>query len=101
MRRLIFFVAGAALLSGGRAKTPSSAPPTGKHSSTIATTTAPGTATAASTQGAEALVHVYFLRDGKVAPVARSVSAPAVAVGALEQLRAGPSQAEQADGFAS
>jgi hypothetical protein len=46
-------------------------------------------------------VHAYFLRDGKIAPVARSVSTPAVATAALEQLVAGPTAHETAQGLTS
>ena len=100
MRRLLPLLAVAALAAGCGHGTRSSSPPLGKTSSTVATTTAPSTSTAITTQG-QVVVRVYFLRDGKVAPVARTVPGPAVAARALEQLRAGPTAAEQAEGFTS
>jgi hypothetical protein len=98
MRRLLLLLAVAALTTGCGHKTRVSQPPLGSQSSTAGTTTATGTVVAP--QG-HALVRVYFLKDGNVAPVARTVSLPAVAAGALEELAAGPSQAEQRDGFSS
>jgi len=44
-------------------------------------------------------VRVYFLRDGKVAPVARDVSAVAPAAGALKELVEGPTREETAIGL--
>jgi immunoglobulin-like protein involved in spore germination/sporulation and spore germination protein len=100
MRRLLLLLTIAALATGCGHKTRVSQPPPGSHSSTLATTTAPTTSTAVTVQGHVA-VRVYFLRDGKVAPVARTVTAPAVAVGALQQLEVGPTAAEAAQGFRS
>jgi germination protein M len=100
MRRLLPLLAIAALATGCGHHTRSSSPPLGKTSSTVATTTAPTTSTAVTVQG-QVVVRVYLLRDGKVAPVARTVSAPAIATGALEQLRAGPTAGEEAEGFTS
>jgi germination protein M len=71
---------------------------------TQATTTSAGTTSAGTTTvGAptQATVRVYLLRDGKVAPVARSVSTPAVATAALTQLAAGPTAQESAQGYTS
>ena len=64
------------------------------------TTPTPSTTTLGTSQ-AEILVRVYFLRSGKVAPVARTVATPAVASAALQQLAAGPTRQERADGFTS
>jgi germination protein M len=100
MRRLLPLLAIAALATGCGHQTRSSSPPLGKTSSTVATTTAPTTSTTVTVQG-HVVVRVYLLRVGKVAPVARTVSAPAIATGALEQLRAGPTAGEEAEGFTS
>ncbi len=100
MRRLLPLIAVAALAAGCGHSPRSSSPPVGTHSSTVVTTTAPSTTTLPNSRG-QVLGRVYFLRDGKVAPVARPLSPPTVATGALEQLAAGPSDAEQADGLTS
>ena len=100
MRRLILLAAIAALAAGCGHKTRSSSPPLERHSSTVGTTTAPSTTTLPNSRG-QVLVRVYLLRDGKVAPVARPVTSPAVAGGALDRLAAGPSTAEHADGLTS
>jgi hypothetical protein len=58
---------------------------------TAPSTTAPSTTTASST-----MLRVYFLQNGKVQPVARTVDAtPAVAGAALAELAGGPSAVEQ------
>src|SRR5437660_12930659 len=44
-------------------------------------------------------VHVYFLRDGKVAPVAREVPAVGAAAAAEQALAKGPKAAERAVGL--
>jgi predicted small lipoprotein YifL len=100
MRRLLLLLTIAALAAGCGHKEPPSQLPPGSHSSTVATTTAPTTSTEVTAQGHVA-VRVYFLRDGRVGPVARTVTAPAVAAGALQQLEAGPTATEAAQGFRS
>ncbi len=65
---------------------------------TTATSSGTTTVTAPPTQST---VRVYFLRNGRVAPVARNVTPPAVAAGALEQLAAGPNAREAAEGLTS
>jgi germination protein M len=53
-----------------------------------------------STTPAQASVAVYFLREGKVAPVRRTIEAtPAVARAAITSLLAGPTEAEGSDGL--
>ena len=71
---------------------------------TVTTTTVPTTATTGtigtSTVAASTPFRVYFLRDGKVAPVARTVSpTPAVATAAMAELAKGPSAEERRLGF--
>ena len=71
---------------GGSAEQKTTTTTTGTTSSTT-TSTAPEVATA----------RVYFLRDGKVWPVARSLGAPGVAASALSELFAGPDVGERRD----
>ncbi len=68
-----------------------------------ATETTPTTSTAGTTTTpAQSSVAVYFLRDGKVSPVRRAISAtPAVARAAMGALLEGPTEKEAADGLAS
>lgn len=63
--------------------------------------TAPPTTTSATTAPSEVVARVYFIRDGKLAPVGRVVSPPAVASQALGELAAGPSASESGDGYQS
>ncbi len=99
MRQLILLPAIAALATGCGHAARSTHPAT--HSSTVVTTTTtPSTGTLGTSQP-EILVRVYFLRDGKIAPLSRTVSTPAVASAALQQLAAGPTQQERADGYTS
>ena len=95
MRRLVPLVLLAALAAGcGKSSAPHQAsPPT----STAAPTTTESVPPVAST-----VVRVYFLRDGKVAPVGREVpETRAVAFAALEQLFAGPVASDRTDGLTS
>lgn len=73
------------------ATAPATAPPV------TAPPTAPGTTTAPATVAAD----VFFVRDERVARVARAVVAPAVARGAMTQLLAGPSAGERAAGLST
>jgi hypothetical protein len=100
MRRLIFLTAVVALAAGCGHSARSTEAPLRSSTSGTTTATAP-TTTQLGTSQAELLIGVYFLRDGKVAPVGRTVMAPAVASGALRQLALGPTASEQAQGFAS
>jgi hypothetical protein len=84
----------------GKSSSHGAAPPatTGSTATTPATgsTTAPTTTTGVPTT----VVRVYFLRDGKVAPVARELpQTQAVAFASLEELFAGPSGVDRADGL--
>jgi Immunoglobulin-like domain of bacterial spore germination/Sporulation and spore germination len=82
--------------SGGPRRPSSTAPPAPTAPATGATTTnaAPAPATTS--------LAVYFVRDGKVAPVRRNVpETKAVGAAALAQLLAGPSAEERAAGLAS
>jgi hypothetical protein len=64
-------------------------------------TTSP-TSTDGTTPPATSSVAVYFLRDGKVSPVRRTIAAtPAVARAALTALLDGPTEKETADGLSS
>jgi hypothetical protein len=78
---------------------PAGAPAT--TTSATAPPTAPSTSTTPATEP-QVAIRVYFVRDGRVAPVRRLVtSAPAVGQAALEALRAGPTAAERADGLST
>jgi hypothetical protein len=69
----------------------------GDSSATTTTATTPTTTTPGATS-----IAVYFLRDGKVAPVRRTVPATtAVARAAMSALLAGPTEAEHAAGLVS
>src|SRR5436853_6922055 len=63
------------------------------------TVTVTVTTTVTQTVAPQTTVRVYFLRDGKVAPVARQVSGPDLAVAALAALAKGPSAQERAIGL--
>jgi germination protein M len=100
MRRLFLLATVAALATGCGHGTRSTHPML--RSSTSATTTASTTTGTATSQAEElVLARVYFLRDGKIAPVRRILSTPAVASEALRELAKGPTAAEQAQGFTS
>ena len=96
MRRIVALAVVATVLTGcGHSRSSSSE----STASGTTTATAPSTVvtTAATTTTATpsgATVRVYFLRDGKVAPVARDVPGPQVATLALNQLAAGPTASE-------
>lgn len=59
------------------------------------------TASQPATSAADVAVAVYFARDEKVVTAGRTVTAPAVARGALEALLAGPNAAEKGAGMGS
>jgi hypothetical protein len=99
MRRLVLLGAMGLLVTACGHAARSSTPPPPLPGSTSATTVTTTQTTPPAQEKAN--VRVYFLRDGKVAPVSRTVSAPAVATGALAQLRAGPTTSEKARGFTS
>src|SRR5919197_134345 len=101
MRRLIFLPAVAALAAGCGHSARSTQPAVQSSTSGTTTAAAPPTTTQLGTSQAELLVPIYFLRDGKIAPVGRVVTTPAVATGALRQLASGPTTAERADGLTS
>jgi hypothetical protein len=99
MRRLTLIVAGALAVTGCGASHHAA---TATTTVTVTTTTSPATTTGTTTTAATALLRVYFLRDGKVAPVARTVAATrAVAAAAMRALAAGPSDEERRLGFTS
>jgi hypothetical protein len=96
MRRVLLAVVVVAAVAGcgeGRQAAPVSSSP-------VATAAAAQTTTETATATAE--LAVYFVRDGKVAPVRRTVPATkAVGAAALAQLLDGPSTEERALGLAS
>jgi germination protein M len=94
MRRVVVLVLLAALAAGcGKSSSQKASPPS--TTASTATTTTETTPPVATT-----LVRVYFLRDGKVAPVGREVpETRAVAFASLEELFAGPSGTDRADGL--
>jgi spore germination protein GerM len=66
------------------------------------TSTSTSTSTDGTTTPAQSSVAVYFLRDGKVSPVRRTVAAtPAVARAAITALLQGPTEEESTDGLSS
>jgi germination protein M len=95
MRRLISLLAVVALASAcGKSAKPESSGPT----TTVPTTTSAAPPPTPATM----LSRVYLLRNGKVAPVARIVpESSAVAFTALEQLFAGPTAEDRAEGLRS
>jgi Immunoglobulin-like domain of bacterial spore germination/Sporulation and spore germination len=73
-------------------------------SATTTSATPPPTAPTTSTVAPQPklAIRVYFVRDGRVSPVRRLVpSTPAVGQAALDELRAGPTADERADGFST
>jgi hypothetical protein len=101
VRRLTLIVA-AVLVIAGCGKSSHTAAPTTTSTPRVSTTSTPATTTVSSTSTTEAatLLRLYFLRDGKLGPVARSVPAtPAVGTAALQTLLAGPSADDRANGF--
>jgi hypothetical protein len=90
----------AAMTAGCGHSTRVTHPPSGSSTSGTTTATTPAT-TSLGTSQPELLVRVYFLRDGKVAPVARTVTGPAVATAALRELADGPTSTERAQGLTS
>src|SRR5438309_6042570 len=92
---LVLLAAGCGHSQGGSAGAPTTTAPA------TTTTTAPSTSSTPSTEP-KAAVRVYFVRDGRVAPVRRLVpSTPAVGQAALDALRAGPTAAERAEGLST
>jgi hypothetical protein len=74
----------------------------GGSEQSASTGTAPTTSTDGTTTPAQSSVAVYFLRDGKVSPVRRTIAAtPAVARAAVTALLEGPTDEEAADGISS
>jgi germination protein M len=100
MRRVAALLVLAALAAGcGKSSSRQASPPPASTPSTPATTAA---TTQTTPSVATTFVRVYFLRDGKVAPVAREVpETRAVAFASLEELFAGPNATDRADGLAS
>jgi hypothetical protein len=99
MRRLVLLGAMGLLVTACGHAARRSTPPPPLPGSTSATTVTTTQTTPPPT--ASANVRLYFLRDGKVEPVARTVLPPAVATQALAQLAAGPTSAEQGAGYVS
>jgi len=74
----------------------------GSSTSAARTDTGTATSTGQSPPPATSSVAVYFLRDGKVSPVRRSIAAtPAVARAAVTELLEGPTSEESAKGLAT
>ena len=90
-----------AVLASGCGKSAHRAAPPAPTTST-ATTTTTGRTTTTVAHVPTMVVRVYLLRDGKVAPVAREVpQTQAVAFASLEELFAGPTGVDRADGLAT
>ena len=98
VRRLLPILLVAVLAAGcGKSSSHKASPPTSTGSTVSTTTTTESIPRVTTT-----FVRVYFLRDGKVAPVGREVpDTRAVAFAALEQLFGGPSSVDRADGLTS
>src|SRR5919201_2639768 len=94
MRRLIFLAVVAALAAGCGHGARSTLPVVRSSTSAQTTAAVPTTKQLRTSQVTELLVKVYFLRDGKIAPVARTVSTWAVATAALQQLDSGLTPAD-------
>jgi hypothetical protein len=92
---LVVLAAGCGHSKGGPAVAPA----------TTTSATPPPTASTTSTKPtteARIAIRVYFVRDGRVAPVRRLVpSTPGVGQAALDALEAGPTAAERADGLST
>jgi immunoglobulin-like protein involved in spore germination/sporulation and spore germination protein len=101
MRRLLPVLLVLALAGCGH----SGGSPSQAESGTTTTAVPPPTAPTSKTTPAEEprlAVRVYFVRDGRVAPVRRLVpNTPAVGQAALDALSAGPTDSERADGLST
>jgi hypothetical protein len=91
---LIVVAAGCGKSEHGSTPPPSTGSTTTQSTTTATTTTTPRVTTM--------VVRVYFLRDGKMAPVGREVPATqAVAFASIEELFAGPNGVDRVDGLTS
>jgi Sporulation and spore germination/Immunoglobulin-like domain of bacterial spore germination len=102
MRRIAVSLAvlAAGLAAGGCGGTTSSAPRTEPQTQTAPPSSTSVATTTTAAPASQLTLRVYLLRDGRVTPVARTVpQTPAVARAALEQLLAGPTAAERANGL--
>lgn len=100
MRRLTPICLAALVLAGCGTSRHHAATATATVTTSAATTTAPASTGATTTVAAPLTLRVYFLQDGKVAPVARTLApTQAVASAALASLIAGPSAEEQRLGY--
>jgi germination protein M len=98
MRSLLPLALVAIVAAGCGKSTHRASPPASTGSTPTATTTVPTTTTVPRVP--TMVVRVYFLREGKVAPVGREVpQTQAVAFASLEELFAGPSGADRSDGL--
>jgi hypothetical protein len=100
VRRL--FLVALVLVAAGCGKSSSNGGP-GTTTSAVPPPTTPTTATATTNAPQPKLaIRVYFVRDGRVAPVRRLVpSTPAVGQSALDELSRGPTTDERADGLST
>jgi germination protein M len=88
------------VLGAGCGKSSSSSAPSTSASRPTVTPTPGATTSGTETSEATTLLRVYFLRNGKVGPVARNVPATqAVGSAALQALGAGPTGEERAQGL--
>ena len=99
MRRTLLLVVAVFAAGCGHSKSETAVPP-----ATTTTEAPPTTPSTATTTGAQPklAIRVYFVRDGRVAPVARVVpSTPAVGQAALDSLAAGPTSGERGTGLST
>jgi hypothetical protein len=95
----LLIVLAVALIGCDDSKTPAVPPAT---SSATPPPTAPSTTTTTPAPQPKLAIRVYFVREGRVAPVRRLVpNTPAVGQAALEELTRGPTAAERADGLST
>jgi hypothetical protein len=103
VRRLVpILLVAVAAVGCGKSKSSQVTPSTTTTTSAAPAPTAPISSTTAPAPEPKLAIRVYFVRDGRVAPVRRLVpSTPAVGQAALNELQAGPTGDERAAGLST